>query len=101
LQASPDGRFVRHESLDSGSLWRLDRRSGCVSGWMDSVSRLTLFERGRPLVRLLPLWLERSGLQMIHAGMASWRGLGVLFVGPGGAGKSTAALCCVRGAWIS
>jgi len=97
MQASTDGRFVCHEFLDSGSLWCLDRSSGRISGWVDSLSGLTLYERGRPLVRLLALWLERSGLQMIHAGMASWRGQGVFFVGPGGSGKSTAALCCVRG----
>jgi hypothetical protein len=97
LQASPDGCFVCHEFLDSGSLWCLDRRSGQIAGWVDSTDRLTLYERGRPLARLLALWLEKSGLQMIHVGMASWQGQGVLFAGTAGSGKSTAALCCVRG----
>lgn len=97
FQASPDGRFVCHEVLESGSLWCLDRQTSRVIGWIESAERITLYERAKPLANLLPLMVEPFGLYMFHSALVSWRGHGVLFVGAGGSGKSTSALSCLQG----
>jgi hypothetical protein len=43
----------------------------------------------------LLLWHNDRATPIIHAGLVSYSGLGVLFAGQGGVGKSTSALACV------
>ena len=97
FHASPDGRFVCHEVLESGSLWCVDRKLGRVIGWIESAERITLNERDKPLPTFLSLLLEPFGLYMFHAALVSWHDRGVLFVGASGSGKSTSALSCLQG----
>ena len=97
FHASPDGRFVCHEVLESGSLWCVDRKLRRVIGWIESADRVTLNERDKPFPNLLSLLFEPFGLYMFHAALMSWQGRGVLFVGASGSGKSTSALSCLQG----
>jgi hypothetical protein len=97
FHASPDGRFVCHEVLESGSLWCVDRTDSRAIGWIESPERLTLNESNKPLPNLLALLLQPFGLYMFHAALVSWRNYGVLFVGASGSGKSTSALACLLG----
>ena len=97
FHASPDGRFVCHEVLASNSVWCLDRHNRRIIGWVESAERVTHYEMGKPFANLLSLVVEPFGRYLIHAAVVSWRGQGVLFAGPGGAGKSTSALACLRG----
>ena len=71
IQASPDGRFVCHEVVESGALWCLDRRDGRIIGWVQTPERLSLYEKGKPFANLLPLIVERFGRYMFHAALVS------------------------------
>ena len=97
IRASSDGRFIWHEMIESNSLWRLDRITNRITGWIDDPDRITLYEKGKPFANLLPFVFESKGIRMIHAGLVSWDDQGFLIAGAGGAGKSTTALSCVSG----
>ena len=74
-----------------------DRRNehmiGCVSG----AGELSLYERGRPLHQPLTLWHNDRDVPVIHAGLVSLHGKGVLLAGGAEAGKSTSAITCLGG----
>ena len=95
LTASSGGRYVAEERHDRMS-W-LDRRAGHVVGYMGSADRLYVDERARPFQRLLSVWFNDRKIQQIHSGLVSWEGRGVLFVGMGGAGKTTSSISCLLG----
>ncbi len=57
--------------------------------------RLPGYERGAPLKQLLHWTMRSRGKQLIHAAAVGHRRGGVLLVGKGGFGKSTAALTCL------
>jgi len=92
-RASPDGRYVGHQLRQSIN-W-LDRKAQHVVGWTASSKQLSLYERGKPLHVFLSVWYNDREVQMVHAGLVSKNGKGVLFPGMGGAGKSTSALACL------
>jgi hypothetical protein len=60
--------------------------------WHD---RMFIYERAKPLARLLLDWHNRRDIQIIHAGLVSSGGKGVLFAGKSGSGKSTSSLACI------
>lgn len=93
---SPDRRYFCHTLLPSGSWYCIDRAGNEIVGCVESVERMSTFERAKPVVRPLLLWLEQRGLTPVHAGMVSWRGTGILFGGRGGSGKSTASLASLQ-----
>jgi hypothetical protein len=95
LISSSDNRFLRYEGRQSIT-W-LDRKTQHIVGWTESSKDLSLYERGKPLLPLLSVWYYGRDVQIIHAGLVSRNGQGVLFPGPGGAGKSTSALACLDG----
>jgi hypothetical protein len=93
LSASADGRFIRYERPNA--LTWFDRKAGHLIEWWSSAAASTVLAASKPLRMLLPLWCGQEGVQLVHAGLASRKGRGVLIVGPGGAGKSTTALACL------
>ena len=64
--------------------------------WARDGSALPAWERAAPLRHLMTLGLQAHGLHMVHAGAVGRPDGGVLLTGPGGSGKSTAALACLR-----
>ena len=95
MKTSDDGVFIGEERLH-GATW-LDRSANRIVGFVDSASRLNLDERARPFHKMLSAWLEDRGVQFIHSGLVRHRERGILFVGNGGAGKSTSSISCLRG----
>ena len=91
--SSRDRRFVSYEFGESRA-W-LDRKQGHIVGWTRNGERLSLYERGKPHHRLLSVWYNDRNVQIVHAGVVSRDGHGVLFAGSGGSGKSTSTLACV------
>lgn len=84
LTARPQTRTALH---------RIDRD---LVGWVADHRKLTQYELGRPLHSELMLWHKDRDVQAIHAGLVARNGDGVLFGGPGGSGKSTTALTCLK-----
>lgn len=93
LKASADGRFVGEERAHTQS-W-LDRDHSRIVAWYRAESQLNLDERARPFHKLLSTWLEERGVQFVHAGLIIAQQKGLLFVGNGGAGKSTSSIACM------
>jgi len=92
LRRSPDGRYASYQLQHSSVC--LDRVSGLMMGWVSNAADLSLYERGRPLHVPLSLWHKNHGMPLMHAGLVSKNGRGLLLVGPGGSGKSTSAIMC-------
>jgi hypothetical protein len=90
LRRSPDGRYASYQLQHS--LACLDRLSGFMVGYASNAEDLSLYERGRPLHVLLSLWHKSLDMPLVHAGLVSRSGRGVLLAGPGGSGKSTSAI---------
>jgi len=84
LTARPQTRTAYH---------RVERR---IYGWVADHQRLTQYELGRPLHAELMLWHKDRDVQAVHAGLVARHGDGVLFGGPGGSGKSSTALTCLK-----
>jgi hypothetical protein len=95
LRSVDDGRVVGHR-LGHTSLW-FEREAQRLVGSVTSADDLSLSERGKPLHYLLSLWHNDRGTFVIHGGLVSRDGRGVLLAGAGGSGKSSSALACVDG----
>jgi hypothetical protein len=93
-EVSTSGRFVL-QRLPSTSIG-LDRASGVLIGSVAWEERVQVYERGKPLARLLAEWYADQGLGLMHAGLVARDGRGVILAGRGGSGKSTAALAAAR-----
>jgi hypothetical protein len=94
MKTSADGRFVGEER-HHGMIW-LDRSGDRIVGFCLGVTRLNLDERARPFHKVLSAWLEDRGVQFVHSGLISHANKGILFVGNGGAGKSTSSISCLQ-----
>jgi hypothetical protein len=81
--------------VDHGAMSLFDTASSVGLFWTVSPERLAYYERGAPLRAIFFWWGLRHGWHMAHAGGVGTDGGGVLLVGKGGSGKSTAALACL------
>jgi hypothetical protein len=91
-----DGLFHR----DGASLSMIDRASRVAVLWTASPDRVPAYERAAPLRAILDWWGRDHGWHVVHAGAVGTEEGGVLLVGKGGSGKSTAVLACL-GAGLS
>jgi hypothetical protein len=88
-----DGRFLGQRLPNTFScLDRTNKRIFCSITWHDNIF---IYERGKPLSRLLLDWYNNEGVQLIHTGLIALDNNGILFVGKSGAGKSTSSLACI------
>lgn len=94
MRTSADGQFVGEQRPHSVT-W-LDRARERVVGFTRSARLLNLDERARPFHKMLSTWLESRGVQFVHSGLITHGEKGILFVGNGGAGKSTSSIACLR-----
>jgi len=90
-----EDRYVGH--LRPGIHVWMDRHAAHVVGCVTSSSQLSIQDRGKPLHFPLLLWHADRGIPIIHAALVASCGQGVLLVGKGGKGKTTAALACLLG----
>jgi hypothetical protein len=65
---------------------------GAAWFWVRDAVRLPSWDRAAPLRHLLSWWLGHRGCQQVHGGAVGTESGGVLLVGRGGSGKSTATL---------
>ena len=92
--ASDDGTLVVTARPQTRTAYRRVERD--LYGWIADHRRLTQYELGRPLHSELMLWHKDRDVQAVHAGLVAKNGDGILFGGPGGSGKSTTALTCLK-----
>jgi hypothetical protein len=90
-----DGRFstISHPTHHTFSL--LDRQRDEAIYWVHRADRFPQHEAGSPLLKILHWWMGDHGRLVVHAGAVGGASGGVLLVGAGGSGKSTAALACI------
>lgn len=75
-----------------GALSVLDTERNHAWYWVEGAASLTHWECAAPARHILQWWLSGSGRQQVHGGAVGTAEGGVLLVGKGGSGKSTAAL---------
>ncbi len=75
------------------SVLHAEKRQGYF--WIQDAAQLPLYQCGSPLLALLHLWFSQHERTLVHGGAVGTRDGGVLLVGKGGSGKSTATLCCL------
>ena len=93
VETSDDGRFI--SNTHPASMTCLDRSAERIVGCASDAGRLTLYERGRPLHVPLTVWHNDRDVPVIHAGLVSRGGRGVLLAGPRGMGKSVTSVACL------
>lgn len=97
LMRTPDVYAYWRPAPDHGffAFTRRDQRGVC---WFPD-SSAPAWAIGQPCVSLLPAAIEGSGWVLAHAAAVGKDGRFLLMLGPGGAGKSTATLSCIRAGW--
>ncbi len=90
---STDDRYVGQRLPHTFSC--LDREANHIVGSIAWHDRIFIYERAKPLARLLLEWHNDHDVQVIHTGLVARDGKGVLFVGKSGSGKSTSSLVCI------
>jgi hypothetical protein len=93
VHEGPDVHWGRQVGVDG--LTVLSSRHRAAWFWAPDVTELPLFERAAPLRILWHWWLPLRSRGLIHAAAVGNGAAGVLLVGRGGSGKSTAALASV------
>jgi hypothetical protein len=94
MRTSTDGAQVGEERPHS-LVW-MDRNERRIVGCVSDTGLLNLDERARPFHKLISAWLEDHSVQVVHSGLIECNNKGILFVGNGGAGKSTSSIACLR-----
>lgn len=90
---SCNGRYVAQRLPNTFSCFnRKDKR---IIGSIEWHDQIFIYERAKPLSRLLLNWYNDQGFQVIHTGLVARDNKGLLFVGKSGSGKSTSSLACV------
>lgn len=92
MSIDTENRFILHQR--PYSIMLLDRQKNHIVGSVRGLSKQYLDERARPFHRLLSIWLNDRDIQFIHAGLVAKGGMGLLFVGKGGSGKTTSSVAC-------
>lgn len=94
LWSDPSARFVWAEKTDAVT-W-FDRKTNQMIGWRADGQHPPTHERSKPLSFLLSLWLYAYDLHVLHAGVVTRGGRGIVVTGGSGIGKTTTTLCAVR-----
>jgi hypothetical protein len=90
-----DQRFRITYSPGNSTFDLLDMDQNLAIHQVGTTSRMPQYESGAPLLQILEWWFDRQEEYILHAGGVGRAEGGVLLVGKGGSGKSTAALACL------
>jgi Glycosyl transferase family 2 len=63
--------------------------------WVATGEHLPPWVMASPIRGILHWWMEKNGLQLIHAAVVGHNGCGALIPGRGGSGKSSTAVACL------
>jgi len=90
---SLDNRFIGQRLPHTFTCF--DRMTHHIVGSLVWNEHIFVYERAKPLARLLVEWHNDRQVQVIHAGLVAWNGQGVLLAAKSGSGKSTSTLACL------
>jgi hypothetical protein len=100
LEAVPDsgrvicaGSSVVHLHRDCAVVF--DRSAGRIRALLRTTDRIASWQRAKPLQVPLSIFFADRGVDLLHGGLTSLRGTGVLIAGAPGSGKSTLALAAL------
>lgn len=82
--------------LGGNALCLFDTERNLAFYCMHDASQNPFYQQSSPLLTILSWWARTRGYQYLHAGAIGTSTGGVLLVGRGGSGKSTAALACIN-----
>ncbi len=94
VTSSADSRIVATQ--DSETSLFLDRKEKRIIASFLSSGKMNHYDLSKPFNKLLALWYRDMNIEIIHASMISKKGIGILFLGKGGSGKTTSALSCLN-----
>jgi GT2 family glycosyltransferase len=86
-------KLAFHWTECSVNLMDLERGVGVY--WVQSPDSLPSWVNASPLRTLFHWWMEKNGLQLLHAAAVGTEDGALLITGKGGVGKSTTALACL------
>jgi hypothetical protein len=89
------GRFAVNYHDTSGLFHMIDHHTRSVLYWIPCAGDLPFWEIASPFRIIFHWWARSLGGNVAHAAAVGKDGRGVLLVGKGGSGKSTAALACL------
>jgi hypothetical protein len=81
---------------DSGAVYYLDATSRVAFFWLPARESLKTWDLAAPFRLLFAWWAQTLGAQLAHGAVVGAGSGSLLFAGPGGAGKSTLTLACLR-----
>ncbi len=90
FHAEDDVHALQQPTPDILTVWSAAEEAAWY--WIRDAGRLPPWDRAAPFRHLLSWWLGRRGCQQVHGGAIGTEEGGVLLVGRGGSGKSTATL---------
>ena len=90
ITSSDDGNEIVH--VQRNSIAALDRSEGTIHMLARPSAATASWQRAKPLQALLSVFFADRGVDLVHAGIVSSGGAGVLLAGRGGSGKSTVTL---------
>lgn len=73
----------------------VDHKSKRALFWIHSPDAIPFWERAAPFKNILNWFLALTPFTIVHGGVISQNGRGILLVGPGGSGKSTTVINCL------
>ncbi|WP_457936111.1 hypothetical protein [Mesorhizobium sp. 10J20-29] len=86
-------RYIREERSDS-LIW-FDRATGDLFAMYQDARRFLLYEKARPLSRLIPEFCRHLDAHDVHAAAVASHGAGAIIVGGSGRGKTTTSIDCL------
>lgn len=90
------GRWRASFSVGRGVLCLLDTERNIGLYWTRDAAQLPGYERAAPMLPLWNWWLPGHGAALVHGAAVGFPAGGALLAAPGGSGKSTTALTCLR-----
>ena len=89
ITTSDDGDTITHTLPDCVAVYR--RSAGTIEARVREEGSAS-WRRAKPLQLVLSVFFADHGIDLVHAGVVSLHGNGILFAGIGGSGKSTTAI---------
>jgi len=97
IQKNDDGTIISHYRPQM--YCTMNRKTNRIIGSSKGPQYMSIYDKGKPLLTLLGIWLADIGRPLLHGGLVAKESKGILLGGIGGSGKSTTAVACLIAGW--